>query len=204
MILAGSGVRISGDYDGFLRVVEKLGIPVATAFNAHDLIWDSHPLYVGRPGTVGDRPGNFAVQNADFLLVLGCRMNIRQISYNWAAFARAAFVVMVDVDSAELAKPTLSVDLPIQADLAEAFQVLESLPYQPQSAHRQYLDWCRERLVRYPPVLVEYWKNESPVNPYCFVQALFDELDENDVVVTGDGTACVVTFPGAKLKRGSA
>ena len=76
-------------------------------------------------------PGNFAVQNADFLLVLGSRLNVRQVSYNWQAFARAAFVVMVDADAAELAKPTLSVDLPVQADLADALQVLEHLTYDP-------------------------------------------------------------------------
>src|SRR5665213_3344375 len=98
VILAGTGVRISGAYEQFLNVIDKLGIPVATAFNAHDLIGESHPLYVGRPGTVGDRAGNFSVQNADFVLILGCRLNIRQISYNWDAFAREAFKVMVDID----------------------------------------------------------------------------------------------------------
>lgn len=202
VILAGTGVRVARAYDSFLRVVEKLGVPVATAFNAHDLIWDSHPLYVGRPGTVGDRPGNISVQNSDFLLVLGCRMNIRQISYNWKAFARKAFVAMIDIDPAELSKPTLSIDLPIHADLAEAFRLLESMPYKPRNSHREFLAWCRERLARYPTVPVEYWKNDYPVNPYCFIQALFNELSENDIVVTGDGTACVVTFQAAKLQRG--
>jgi acetolactate synthase-1/2/3 large subunit len=109
---------------------------------------------------------------------------------------------MVDIDQAELNKPTLSIDLPVHADLAEALTVLEALPYQPQASHRHYLDWCRERLLRYPAVPVDYWKTDAPVNPYCFVQALFEELNENDVVVTGDGTACVVTFQGAKIKRG--
>jgi acetolactate synthase-1/2/3 large subunit len=202
VIIAGSGVRLSGAYETFLRVVAKLGVPVATAFNAHDLIWNSHPLYVGRPGTVGDRGGNFAVQNADFILILGCRMNIRQISYNWTAFARAAFTVMIDIDQAELSKPTLSVDLPVRADLAEALALLEAIDYKPQPSHLDYLRWCRERLDRYPVVLPEYWKQDEPVNPYCFVQTLFEELGEDDVVITADGTACVVTFQGAYLKPG--
>jgi len=202
VILAGTGVRLSGGYETFHRVISKLGIPVATAFNAHDLVWDSHPLYVGRPGSVGDRAGNFSVQNADFVLILGCRLNIRQISYNWGAFARAAYIVMIDIDQAELLKPTLSVDLPIQADLAEALSILETLEYQPNPAHGEYLAWCRERLSRYPVVVAEYWKSDEPVNPYCFVQTLFEELAENDVVVTADGTACVVTFQAANLKKG--
>ena len=202
VLLAGAGVRLSGAHEAFVRVIDKLGIPVVTGWNAHDVLWNDHPLYVGRPGSIGDRGGNFAVQNADFLLVLGSRLNIRQISYNWEAFARAAYTVMVDVDQAELSKPTLSIDLPIHADLAEALEQLELLEHKPQPAHGQYLSWCRERAVKYPVVLPEYWKTDEPVNPYCFVQALFEELDEGDVVVTGDGTACVVTFQAAYLKPG--
>jgi acetolactate synthase-1/2/3 large subunit len=202
VIMAGTGVRASGSYALFHRVIEKLGCPVVTAFNAHDVVSDDHPLYVGRPGTVGDRSGNFAVQNADFLLVLGCRLNVRQISYNWKAFARAAYIVMIDVDQAELSKPTLSVDLPVHADLSEALRALETLDLEPQRAHGEYLAWCKERLARYPVVLPEYWKTEEPVNPYCFAHALFEELGEDDVVVTADGTACVVTFQAARIKAG--
>ena len=73
--------------------------------------------FVGRPGSIGDRAGNFAVQNADLLIVLGCRLNIRQIGYEFAAFARAADLVVVDIDAAELAKPTISPDLAIHAEV---------------------------------------------------------------------------------------
>jgi acetolactate synthase-1/2/3 large subunit len=202
VILAGAGVRLSGAHEAFLRLIDKLSIPVVTGWNAHDVLWNDHPLFVGRPGSIGDRSGNFAVQNADFLLVLGSRLNVRQVSYNWEAFARAAYTVMIDIDLAELSKPTLSIDLPIHAELAEAIGQLDLQKYEPKSAHREYLAWCRERMIRYPVVLPEYWKTDEPVNPYCFVQVLFEELDEGDVVVTGDGTACVVTFQGANLKRG--
>jgi acetolactate synthase-1/2/3 large subunit len=109
---------------------------------------------------------------------------------------------MIDVDEAELSKPTLSIDLPIHADLAEALDLLEALPYEHQRVHDDYLAWCQERNRRYPVVLPEYRENDSPVNPYCFAQALFDELDEGDVVVTADGTACVVTFQTAFIKPG--
>jgi len=205
-LMPGTGVRIAGCADRFLRLAGKLGIPVGTAFNAHDLVANDHPLYVGRPGTVGDRPGNFAVQNADFLLVLGCRLNIRQISYNWDSFARAAFKVMVDIDKAELTKPTLSIDLPVHADLTAFLTVLEeeidAAGHAPSADHRRYLAWCRDRLTRYPVVLPEYADSENGVNPYCFAGTLFDHLDDDDVVVTGDGTACVVTFQSARLKQG--
>lgn len=203
-LMPGTGVRIAGCADLFLDVAERIGAPVATAFNAHDLLPNGHPLYAGRPGTVGDRPGNFAVQNADFLLVLGCRLNIRQISYNWGSFARAAKVAMVDIDRAELEKPTLSIDLPIHADLTAFLTALreELAACRPAPAHADYVAWCRERLARYPVVLPEYRRNDGPVNPYCFGEALFAAMADDDVVVTGDGTACVVTFQTADI-RGS-
>ncbi|NBQ47941.1 MAG: thiamine pyrophosphate-binding protein, partial [Sphingobacteriia bacterium] len=68
VVFAGGGVRLSGQHATFIALVEKLGIPVVTGWNAHDAIWNAHPNYVGRPGTVGDRSGNFAVQNSDLLL----------------------------------------------------------------------------------------------------------------------------------------
>ncbi len=203
-IMPGTGVRIAGAAERFLQIARQLGLPVATAFNAHDVMADDNPLFVGQPGTVGDRAGNFAVQNSDFLLVLGCRLNIRQISYNWDSFARAAFKVMVDIDKAELTKPTLSIDLPIHADLNAFFDALEARleTYTRPAAHADYLSWCRDRLERYPVVLQSYWEGANGVNPYCFASSLFDVLKPDDAVITGDGTACVVTFQSARLKQG--
>jgi acetolactate synthase-1/2/3 large subunit len=203
VLLAGGGVRIAKAAEVFRAVVERLGVPVTTAFNAHDLLESDHPLLVGRPGTVGDRAGNFAVQNADLLLVLGCRLNVRQVGYNWVSFARAAFKVMVDVDAAELAKPTVRPDLAVLADVNGFLDALLSEgPAGPTEEHRRWLSWCRERVARYPVVLAEYRAKTAPINPYVFVEELFARLGEGAVVVTGDGTACVATFQAARLKRG--
>lgn len=202
VIVPGTGVRLARAHDDFMALIDKLGIPVVTAFNAHDLLAEDHPLYCGRPGTVGDRPGNFAVQNADFVLVLGCRLNIRQVSYNWGSFARAAFRAMVDIDAAELNKPTLAIDLKIHADARDFIRALAARADGfPTAAHREYLAFCRARRERYPVVLKEYWDNKESVNPYCFGQTLFDALRDDEIVVTGDGTACVTTFQAARIKR---
>lgn len=205
VVLAGAGVRLSGGHRAFLDFVERIGVPVVTGWNAHDAIDNGHPLYVGRPGSLGDRGGNFAVQTADYVLVLGSRLNIRQISFNWESFARDARVAMVDVDAAELAKPTLRLHRPIHADLRSFFAVAaaQSVPAIDRAdARGAYLAWSRERAARYPVVLPEYWTQQSPINPYCFGAALFAELEEGDIIVTGDGTACVTIFQAAMLKRG--
>jgi acetolactate synthase-1/2/3 large subunit len=202
VVLAGSGVRLAGAEQEFLRLVEQLEVPIVTGFNAHDLVPSDHPFYIGRQGTIGDRAGNFAVQNADFLLVLGCRLNIRQVSYAWQHFAREAFKVMVDIDAAELQKPTVHPDLAVHADVRDAICGLLDRADAPPPEHRSWLHWCRERKLRYPVVLPEYWTAPRQVNPYCFVDALFERLGEDDTVVTGDATACIATFQAARLKRG--
>jgi acetolactate synthase-1/2/3 large subunit len=204
VILVGTGVRISGKAQRFREEILRLGVPVATAFNAHDIIPFDHPLFAGKAGTVGDRAGNFAVQNADLVIVLGCRLNIRQISYNWASFARHAYKVMVDVDRSELEKPTLDIDLPIHADLRDFFVSMDEVfaGYQPQASHTDYVEWCVERREKYPVTLPEYFQKESPVNPYVFGEKLFEKLFDGDVVVTANATACVCMFQSAKIHEG--
>jgi acetolactate synthase-1/2/3 large subunit len=211
LIMAGTGIRISQSYDIFKKMVAKLSIPVVTGWNAHDVLTDDHFLYAGRPGTVGDRAGNFSVQNADFLIVLGCRLNIRQISYNWKNFASAAWVVMVDIDAAELSKPTLKIDQAVKADLRDFISVMNRnlQKYKAPVAHQEYLEWCQQRVKNYPTVLPEYRadtmtgiKNKEKINPYHFIELLFKKLTKSDVIVCGNGSACVITFQAAKMTEG--
>ncbi len=204
VILAGSGIRLSGQHKKFIEIVDKLEIPVVTAWNAHDVIWNDHPLYMGRPGTVGDRPGNFVVQNSDLLLVLGSRLNIRQVSYNSKSFAREAFKVWVEIDNTELQKETVKPDLRINADLKDFLPVFykEISSYKgDNNSHREWLKWCEIRKKKYPIVLEEYWNN-SKVNPYCFMEKLFEQLKEDQIVVSANGTACVTSFQAAFLRKG--
>jgi len=205
VIFVGAGVRISDQHSEFLKFAEKLGAPVVTGWNAHDAIANEHPLYVGRPGSVGDRGGNFAVQTADYVLVLGSRLNVRQISYNWQSFAKNGKVTMVDIDKAELQKPTLSLHRAVHADLRDFLKLANemSLPENDRKSERAaFLTHCQTRSKRYPVVLPEYFTKSEPINPYVFAKYLFDQLVEGDIVVSGDGTACVTVFQAAELKDG--
>jgi acetolactate synthase-1/2/3 large subunit len=190
----GTGVRLAGAADKVFALAAQFGVPIVTGFNAHDLLPSLHPLNAGRPGTIGDRCGNFAVQNSDCVVVLGCRLNIRQISYNWEAFARFAEVILIDVDAAELQKPTLRPRRTIHADAAAALGALMSLPPITNARHDEWASWIRERRDRYPVVPTSYWEHDEPVNPYCFGEALSRLASEDETIVTGDGTACIATF----------
>jgi acetolactate synthase-1/2/3 large subunit len=202
VIYAGTGIRLADQYDLFLKLAGRLGVPVVPAWNSNDLLPDEHPAYAGRPGSLGNRAGNFTVQNADLLVILGSRLNIRLVSYNWENFAPRAKKIMVDVDAAELKKPTLKIDFPIHADLKDVLPLLDRLTQAWQPRHQGWLSWCKERLQRYPVVLPEYWKLPAKVNPYCFMDRLFTRLEENDVIACGDGTACVTAFQAATIRAG--
>ena len=204
VLLVGTGVRIAGALDLLEEIADILKIPVATAWTP-DLLPTDNPYYCGRQGTIGTRAGNFTVQNADFVLILGARMCIRQVSYNWKSFARHAYKIQIDVDPAELAKPTSIADRGI---CCEAKYFLEEMKrqlgkgYSPSQKHGVWLDWCRERLSLYPSVLPRQRATENGINPYFFIETLFQQLGRDDVVVCGDATACIVPFQAATLQKG--
>jgi acetolactate synthase I/II/III large subunit len=199
VILAGTGVRLADALPEFHELIRKLKIPVTTAWT-HDLITYDDPLFCGRPGTIGERAGNFTVQNSDLLLVLGSRLNIRQISYNWAAFAPKAFKIQVDVDAAEFEKPTVRPDMPVHCDLKLLLrEMISQIAYAPAGDHSQWLAWCRERVQKYPVVQDKQRKPGPPLNPYFFVELLEKCLEDEDVVVCANATACIVPFQALHL-----
>lgn len=203
VIIAGTGIRLSGAHSKFLDLVEKLRVPIVTPWNGHDVISDDNDFFCGRPGNMGTRGGNFVVQNSDLLISLGCRLSIRQVTYNYKDFAPNAYKIMVDIDKAELKKPTLSIDLPIHADVSDVIIKLLKSEYSSENKeHKKWLKWCRGINEKYSACLPEYYEKKSPINPYAFIDTLFKELPEDETIVCGNGSACVITFQGAILKKG--
>lgn len=203
VLFLGSGVRIAQHRDAVIEFAEKARIPVVTAWNAHDLIWDTHELYSGRPGSIGTRGGNFVVQNSDLLIALGSRLNVRQISYNYKEWAQKAYKIVVDIDQAELYKPTINVDLPIWADLRDVVNDLLSkdLSVVWNLEHENWISWCRTINSKYPAALPEYYEKKEVLNPYVFVTEFTKRLREDDQIVTGNGSACVIGFQASVIKH---
>lgn len=203
LILVGTGIRLGDAENLLLKVLDKLQIPVVTAWNANDTVAFDNPYFVGMPGTVGTRSGNFAIQNCDLLISLGCRLNIRMIGYNHFDFAKNAYKIIVDIDARELCKPTIRPDMPVNADVKDVlFKILEK-EYEPERTHNKWLKWCKSLLHQYPAVLKEYYSNgERNINPYVFIDKLFMNLDEKDKIICGNGSACVITFQAGKIKQG--
>jgi acetolactate synthase-1/2/3 large subunit len=202
VIIAGHGIRLSGGEEAFKQLVDKIAVPVVTTFNGMDLIPTDHPNYAGRIGTLGTRSGNFALQNADLVLCLGSRNNIRQVSYNWQDFAHKAIKIIVDIDQAELLKPTVKPDIPILSDVKFFCERLTcQLNGQIMPDFSTWMKWAKDRHLKYPSVLPGY-KNSKQIHPYYFVKRLTELMASDGVLVAGNGTACVAAFQAGIVKEG--
>jgi acetolactate synthase-1/2/3 large subunit len=202
VILAGTGVRLAHAEAALLSFVESLGIPLATAWT-HDLIPSDHPLFAGRPGTIGTRAGNICLQSADVVLVIGSRLNIRQVSYNWASFASRARVVQVDIDAAELVKPLVRPHLSIIADAADFIRELRESAEQSSAlpSYAPWIAWC-QRISREFPALEPSNVSVGVINPYDAVARVFECLPDRAVVACGNASACILPFQVGRIKSG--
>ncbi len=201
---AGYGIRLSGGYEMFRKVAEKLNIPIVTYWNAVDLIEDENPLYCGRAGNMGDRPGNWAIQNADLILAIGTRISIRQVGYNWKTWARAAEVIMVDIDQAELKKPTLHVEMPIWADAKDFLTKMNEALSSKLRMDDEWLATCQRWKKEYPAVQPRQWEeNGTTANVYAFVRYLSSRLPENSLTAVSNGACCVVGNQAYVIQKGS-
>lgn len=203
VIYAGGGIRLSGGYDQFRKVIEKLNVPVVTYWNSVDLIENDHPLYVGRGGNMGDRAGNFAVQNSDLVIAIGTRISIRQVGYDFGTWAREAKVIMVDIDQNELKKHTIHVDMPIWADAKDFLTVLDkNLAEEKLFGNKVWLDACENWKKKYPVTLERHWDNGGEfANVFAFVKYLSDSLPEESYTAVSNGACCVVGHQNYTIKK---
>ena len=205
VVFAGTAINIAGARKEFIECINALKIPVLTAWNAHDILPDAHPLYAGRPGTVGNRGGNFNVQNADLVLVLGSRLNIRLISYNYRNFAKDAYKIIVDIDANELKKPTITPDLPVNADVLDVCKSITEYVAKNGTDcvgdHSEWTKYCVELNKKYPTARPEMFESKV-LNPYAFINKLFsNHIEDGDITVCGNGSACVITHQACVIKN---
>lgn len=201
LLVAGNGIHCAKAQKALRAFLDKTQIPVVTTFNGFDLVASEDPLFAGRIGTVGQRAGNFVLQNADVILFAGTRNNIRQVSYNWENFAKDAKKIVVDIDPAELQKPTVRPDVALCADVGHVLFSLTGL-LTGALAVEPWREYCRQMKAKYLPLREFSIAGQDRVHPYLFMQQLGRILPENARVVASNGTACVAFFQAFESKAG--
>lgn len=226
VINAGNGIRIGKAFDVFDRVVNKLGVPVITGWDSEDLMCDDDPLYAGRAGNMGDRPGNFAIQNSDLVLSIGSRLSIRQVGYNYGTWARAAYVIVNDIDEEELKKPSVHSDMRIHGDARDLLEQMDKVLDELLTAEggraggeaggkpffgggqglagMSWIETCQMWKEKYPVVLPKHFAHgdEEPANVYAMIKEISSRLEEGQITVVGNGSACVVGGHAWVIKKG--
>ena len=201
LIIAGHGIRLSGAKEEFLKLVDKLNIPIVTTMNGFDIIPNDNPNFIARIGTVANRAGNFALQNADLIISIGSRNNIRQVSYNWENFGKNAKLVCVDIDKAELDKPTIKPYLKINADAKEFIEILLSDKFECFNNWQEWKKFCHNLKQKYPPLTEAKRVEHNPIEPYYFIEKLIEQFREDEVVVGSNGSAFLIPFQVGKVKK---
>ena len=207
VILLGNGVRQSGAWKDFSKIIDLLRIPVLVTWKAADMMYENHPLYCGKPGVIGQRGANFVQQNADWIMTLGARLDLCQVAHSYPNFARAAKKIIIDIDGAEIKKLKtfgMNIDVQVNADIGCFLkELLVFLEEKTIKDYREWLDRCLQWKKQYPVVLPEYKKSKGLINPYVLLDVLSDILEEDDLIVPGSSGACAeLTQQAYRLKQG--
>ena len=202
VLLAGYQIRMEDSVSHFQKLIDFLGIPVLTEWNSHDLFEDGHPLNAGRPGTIGDRNGNLVLQNSDLLIVLGCQLSLRQISYEWKNFARNAYIIGINSEIEELIKPTLSVDYFIVGGVKEVIKSI--LNSGKESVHSDNLGWnlwAQKMKQKYPIYVSKKNREIGLLSVYEFFYELSKSILGDSITVLANGAACVAGLQTMKIGK---
>jgi acetolactate synthase-1/2/3 large subunit len=204
VLFLGNGARAATG-GALEELITRIGAPVLTTWKAMDLLPESHPLYAGRPGAIGQRGANFTQQNADCLLIVGARLDLPQTAFDHAGFGRAAAKILVDVDPAELAKMQTKIDVPVCGDASTFVDQMLRLSARLTPRDRSWwVSKTKQWQAKYPVVLPEYWNApEGIVNSYVLVDVLSDAAEADDVLVPGSSGPCSDVFMQAfRVKAG--
>ena len=200
IIVTGNGIHLSNSEKEFLEIKDKLQIPIVSTWTSKDLLNHNDPLFVGNFGLLGERAGNFAVQNADLLLILGSRMSIPNVGYQHQSFSPNSIKIMVDIDENELKKPTIKIDYPINKDLKFFLSVFKTkLKNQNIPDWTNWINKTRGWKKKYPVFQSEYKTNDGKINSFYFMEVLSDKLTDNNIVVTDMGTSYTCTMQSLQM-----
>lgn len=201
LIMAGYGVRSSNAIELLERLSTDYDIPIVTSRGGIDVVNSDSKLFVGRPGSYGDRASHFAIQEADLLLILGSRLSISTVGYYPQRFGKNAFKIMIDIDDKELNKEDVPVDYKINADLNEWLKKLLDYMSGKECVHTEWVHHCNEYKEKYPTVINEY-KDEKPLNEYYVTSVIADLASENSNIVVDTGSVCNIVSQSWKIKKG--
>lgn len=212
LVLAGNGIKLSGTTELLYQFVTELKLPVETTWKTIDMFGEDEELYVGHPGIMGDRGANLILQDADFLLSIGCRLDTSVTAFNDRNFGKNAKKIIVDIDQHEIARMDMEKEASAACDAGVFLETLletiadekDTLRNKDIMADRdEWLTWCKEIRAKYPVITEEHKNAKDYVSAYYFIGELCKLLRNDDVIVPeSSGGAGEITYQAFQLKKG--
>lgn len=202
VIIAGAGITISSSQSKFRALVEKYKIPFVTNFLTRDIIAYDHPQNVGMMGIKGNRAANFAIQNADCLLILGCSMNVTHIGYDEKSFSPYSKKIMIDIDPSELKKDIFKLDVPINGSVSDFLDLALATPAQDFDLN-WWSDKCQHWKAKWPIYDPTVHRSDvGGINLYEIMESMNRCMDSNDLVIADAGQPCYTCSTNLRFKEG--
>ncbi len=204
VLLLGHGIRLGHAVEEAREFYHVLGIPVLTSWNGVDLIEEEHPLYFGRPGSVGHRAANLIQQSADFVLTIGSRLNLLSTGYNYESFLARANHVMVDIDEKEMNKKSVHPQLKVVCDAKAFLKAMLARKSEIEKPDRSsWLQRCEQLFRKYPVRIPEQEAREGFVSSYRLIQEVSDQMTGEDIYqFTSSGTTVDIAMKVFEIKAG--
>lgn len=199
LILGGQGIKLAKSNTQFKQFIETNKIPTLLTWSAIDLLSSDHPHFYGRPGLYGQRSANFILQNCDLLFVLGSRLALPQVGYDFADFARNAKIVVVDIDEKELTKYSSRYYKTLCKDVGNLIEALNNQDCIPSNIDK-WTEYCNESRELYPWVDNSIHQDNGYINAYKFIDKMSSLLKDDCIITTDMGTALLCGHQAIKLK----
>lgn len=203
ILFPGNGIRISNSYDLWMTFLNKINVPVVLPYCAKDLVSFENPLNLGVVGTNGQRPANFAVQNCDLFISLASGLSISKIGFNAAGFAPDAKKIAIDIDKSQLTAHPINIDFRIQGDIKTFLEKsIEWLNKNTFKVNDKWINACKYWKTKYPMRNNGWEIDNSHVNMYNFIEKLSNKIDNNSIILTGNGYECPGVYQSFQVKEG--
>lgn len=202
IFLVGAGVAVTGARDMFRQLGKKIKVPVVASFAGSDVLYREHPLHMGTIGPVGQRGANFAVQNSDLIIAIGCSLGFSTTGFSQPDFAPGARIISIDIDTEEMKKPGLTYMKQFYCNLRDALAalLLEDVSY---TALKEWLDYCARVKQRFTPYEAAVGKSpEERVCSYVFWESFYKKMPDDMLLVLGNNSAITSALQIGNMKKG--
>ena len=200
LILAGYGIRASKSVKFFRKFVYQTKIPVVTTQFSKDIINYDNDSFIGHCGPKGNRAANIAIQDSDFIIIIGCSLHSQTIGWEHKLFAPKAYKVQIDIDESILKKKSPSIDLRIKCDVGVFIKRLLKINIETLSITK-WRKYCKFLKEKYNIIAEPHYRIKSKLNYYDLIFNLSKLAPDKSIIVTDAGAAYYICGQAFNIKK---